>query len=109
MDDIYYEAIVAVAKVIIFVAFMAVDSAYGTKRQEKVIVLVFVLDDDIRATIMQNEGLDVKMDVENNGLRHVVTLFVHDIIVEDNEKVVLSKVVDKSQRHFSNDFKGHLL
>lgn len=89
VDYNVHEAIAVVAKAIVYVVYMVVDLAYGIRRQAKVIVLVFDFDDDNRATIKRNVVLDVRMDVENNGQRHVAISFVHVIIDEDNEKVVL--------------------
>lgn len=103
----FLEAIEAVAIVTIYVAFMEAVPVFGIKRREKVIVLVSVLDDDIRVTIMRNVVLDDRTDAETIGQKHVVTSFVLAIIGVVNGRVALFGDVVGIRRLLSIDFKGH--
>lgn len=91
------------------VAFMAAVPVFVLLLQETVenkIGLAFVLFYGSQVTIMPRVSLGVIMDVENSELRPTVISYGPSIIGVVIDKEVLFEGVDKSQRHFSNVFKG---
>lgn len=104
-----YEVYAVAVQVPIYAAYMVVVPVYVLEMAEVEIDVVYVLVDDIQATTMLHEVLDVIAVAENIELQLVDISYVLDIIVEQNVQAGSFEDAVETKKLLSNVFKELLI